>query len=279
MLTTNELKKVSVSLIETRENKKYLNLYHNNVFASNNGGGSIKSVNSIYEYDSKDLIILCNETKLKGSSESCEKIIYNSINHNDTIAVNEDINYSLFTYGEFWRQKIITESSSKYAGLRKTESDSSQPLENNDVSFEDYLSQKITPKFLSIIKDEYFEFGYTSKSEELVRDQLSLNALAARNWLNEIFITYYSKESVLIGLLRIISRFEPSLIYPQGQTMALAALSHRSNEVKELGVRAFEQWCDNESVNILKSIDKKIPLWLLEYVNDVIRDIEEQLCL
>lgn len=143
---------------------------------------------------------------------------------------------------------------------------------------EEYLRKHITPKFLSLIKEEDFEFGFISRSEELIASQLQINALATRNWLNEIFINHFDNEVVLIGLLRIIGRFDESLIFPQGQTIALAALSHSNDEIKELGVRAFEKWCSAESLSILKKLNLN-SVWLQEYVNDVINDLEEQLCL
>lgn len=143
---------------------------------------------------------------------------------------------------------------------------------------EEYLRKNITPKFLSLIKEEDFEFGFVSRSEELIASQLQINALATRNWLNEIFINHFDNEVILIGLLRIISRFDESLIFPQGQTIALAALSHSNDEIKELGIRAFEKWCSAESLSILKKLNLN-SAWLQEYVNDVINDLEEELCL
>src|SRR5690554_582539 len=143
---------------------------------------------------------------------------------------------------------------------------------------EEYLRKNITPKFLTLIKEEDFEFGFISRSEELIKSQLKINALATRNWLNEIFINHFDNEVVLIGLLRIISRFEENIIFPQGQTIALAALSHSNDEIKELGIRSFEKWCSAESLNILKKLNLN-STWLQEYVNEVITDLEEQLCL
>lgn len=147
-----------------------------------------------------------------------------------------------------------------------------------NVSKEEYLRKYITPKFLSLVKEEEFEFGFISRSEELIREQLQINALATRNWLNEIFISHFDNEIVLIGLLRIIGRFDESIIFPQGQTIALGVLSHSNDEIKELGIRAFEKWCSAESLSILKKLNLNSS-WLQDYVNEVITDIEEQLCL
>ncbi len=140
------------------------------------------------------------------------------------------------------------------------------------------LNNKYTSEFISLLRDEDFEFGYTTRSEKLILNQLQINALATRNWINEIFIKHFSDEVIIIGILRILGRFEPNQIFPQGQTIALAALNHENDEIKELGVRAFEKWCSIESLNILKKLQVNTP-WLNEYITDVIKDFEEQLCL
>lgn len=140
------------------------------------------------------------------------------------------------------------------------------------------LDKRFTDEFLSILREEDFEFGFISRSEELLNEQLRINALATRNWLNELFIKYFSDEVIIIGILRIIGRFEPNQIFPQGQTIALAALNHSNIEIKELGIRAFEKWGSHESLEILKNIQVDTPPWLKEYIEDVIKDLKEQLC-
>lgn len=140
------------------------------------------------------------------------------------------------------------------------------------------LDKNYTRQFIKLLKEEEFEFGYSTRSEEILNEQLKINALATRNWLNEIFIQNFQDQSIIIGILRIIGRFEPSVIFPQGQTIALAVLSHSNDEIKELGIRAFEKWCSIESLEILKSLNIESP-WLKEYIKEVISDFEEQLCL
>ncbi len=152
---------------------------------------------------------------------------------------------------------------------------SSQNKENHDI--EKYLKENITPKFLYLVREEDFEFGFTPESEKLIREHLEIHALATRNWLSEIFITYFKDEIVLVGLLRIMAHFQEKDIFPQGQIMAIAALSHSSDEIKELGIRAFESWCSAESLDILKNLDIKTT-WLKEYADQVIIDIEKHLC-
>lgn len=161
--------------------------------------------------------------------------------------------------------------------IPKNEINSSSENKRN-VPQEEYLRENLTIKFLNLIKDEDFEFGFISRSEELVKHELSTNALATRNWLNEMFIRYFDNELVLIGILRIIARLDESIIFPQGQTLAIASLSHSNNEIKELGIRAFENWCSIDSLRILKTLDLN-NTWLKDYVNEVISDHQIKLCL
>lgn len=142
---------------------------------------------------------------------------------------------------------------------------------------EDYLNKYILPIFISLLREEDFEFGYITRSEEILRDQFKINALATRNWLNEIFLKYFNDEQILIGVLRIIGRFSEQMIFPQGQTIALASLCHKNDEIKELGIRAFEKWISYDSLNILSKI-KTETHWLQEYVDQVILDLNEELC-
>jgi len=139
-----------------------------------------------------------------------------------------------------------------------------------------FLKDKITSQLLETILEESFEFGIKSKSETLIEEQLQKNELATRNWLNEIFVDYFDDEKILIGILRIIGRFDERIIFPQGQTMALAALNHKNPEIKELGIRAFENWGSLNSLKILENIKIGIN-WLENYKDQVISDLKEEL--
>jgi len=145
-----------------------------------------------------------------------------------------------------------------------------------NIERESFLRKYVTKQFIETILEESFEFGIKSKSEKIIEEQLKINALATRNWLNEIFIDYFNDEKIIIGIIRIIGRFDESLIFPQGQTMALAALNHKNSEIKELGIRAFENWGSYNSLRILENISINID-WLNEYKNQVVEDLKEEL--
>lgn len=143
----------------------------------------------------------------------------------------------------------------------------------------DYLEQKITPLLISLIKNEDFEFGKKNETVKLIEQQLEFNSVATQNWFNKLYIKYFaSDEKILIGLLRIVESLNETSLHPTGEIMAIAALSHKNDEVKELGVRIFENWCSLNSYEILKSI-KVETVWLQEYITQVIKDIEIELCL
>lgn len=218
--------------------------------------------------------ILYSSQKEKDGSQSLFSDVDYSLSSQKT---KKFINRNTFN-NLFVKESNVSNYSFFYEALTPTIDTTSSSENQINGKREKYLRKNITPKFLSLIKEEDFEFGFISRSEELIKEQLQINALATRNWLNEIFVNNFDNEVILIGLIRIISRFDESLIFPQGQTIALAALSHFNDEIKELGIRAFEKWSSVESLNILKKLNLK-SVWLQEYVDDVINDLEEELCL
>lgn len=135
------------------------------------------------------------------------------------------------------------------------------------------LEKDFTEKLLSLLREEYFEYGYENQCDILIKQQININAAVTREWLNKIFNANFDKPFILIGILRLISRFEHEFISPEGPCMAIAALSHKNLEVIECGIRAFENWESLSHLSILKnvSVDKK---WLQDYLNQVIKNIE-----
>jgi len=138
------------------------------------------------------------------------------------------------------------------------------------------FKNKYTPEFLRIIFEENFEYGFNSLSDLFVKQLMEMNDGITREWLNSIYRDYWHDARVFIGLLHVISHLEYEQICPEGPTMAMAALYHPSVEVRECGIRAFENWGASESLSILRNFrcDEK---WLQEYVEQVVSDLEEEL--
>ena len=137
------------------------------------------------------------------------------------------------------------------------------------------LRRRFTNVLLGLIQEENFEYGIETKADRLVRHQMSLNALATKEWLNYMFVENFSDVVIVVGILRIIARMEYLDVHPEGQTMSIAALSHRDPEVQECGVRAFESWASLQSLSILENLHLSTD-WLQEYVNGVITDLRDE---
>lgn len=137
------------------------------------------------------------------------------------------------------------------------------------------LRLRFTEKLLTYFVDEDFEYGIKTKADILVKEQLAVNTLATKSWLNDIFVNNFANTNVLMGILRIIARIDYSVISPEGPTLAIAVLSHKDIEIQECGIRAFESWGTLECLKILLNIKTTTP-WLMTYVNDVISDLQKE---
>ena len=145
----------------------------------------------------------------------------------------------------------------------------------NKERFEEF-SREQTKELFRIINEQDFEYGFESQSDRFVKKLMNINSSVTKEWLNSIFIEYFDNPKILIGLLQIISHMEYLDIYPQGPTMALSILSHKNAEVQECGIRAFENWANAQSLDVLRNIQCS-EIWLQEYVEEVISDIEKEL--
>lgn len=139
----------------------------------------------------------------------------------------------------------------------------------------DSLRASFTDQLLDLIREDDFEYGIDTKADMMARDQMKRNALATKSWLNSIFVENFDNSTILVGLLRIVARLNYFDIYPEGQTMAVAALSNSNVEVQECGIRAFESWATLESVHVLESITVSAG-WLQDYADQVVVDLRKE---
>jgi len=154
----------------------------------------------------------------------------------------------------------------------------------SDISVENRINKQCLDRFrkefsnnlLKCLKEQDFEYGVDTPADKLVRKMFVENESIAKEWLNELFVENFNDQTVIIGLLRVISHFDYQEVAPQGPTMALAALSNANAEVRECGIRAFENWSNLESLKVLKHT-KCDEEWLDDYLKQVIADIEEEL--
>ena len=135
------------------------------------------------------------------------------------------------------------------------------------------LEKNFTDQLLYCIQNEHFEYGYENQADIIVKSFMLKNSTITKEWLNRIFIRYFNNSEIIIGILRLISRFDYEDMSPQGATMALASLSHQDLECKECAIRAFESWSTYESLAILRFVSVEDD-WIKDYLNSVILDIE-----
>lgn len=154
----------------------------------------------------------------------------------------------------------------------------------SDISLENSLNRQRMDRFraefsanlLKLLREQDFEYGVDTPADELVRKTFTENQSIAKEWLNQLFVENYYDQTVIMGILRVISHIEYQEIAPQGPTMALAALSNKNAEVRECGIRAFENWSTLESLEVLKNV-KCHEKWLNDYLQQVIADLNEEL--
>jgi hypothetical protein len=155
-------------------------------------------------------------------------------------------------------------------------------IRDNDTSIENMvndnrisiLEQGFTCRFISTVLEENFEYGIASKAHVLVKEQMKINAVAVKDCLNKIFRENFTKNiRILIGILQVISRFRKEELFPVGETMAIASLSHEDDVVKETGIRVFESWGGKDSLETLENVSISSS-WVKEYLDEVISDLK-----
>jgi len=127
--------------------------------------------------------------------------------------------------------------------------------------------------FLALLYDSDFEFGYETPADEYVRDALEEYDTFACSWINELFLDQFESARVTSSLLRVIAHFDYDRLYPQGMTIAMAAMTHPDVFVRECGIRCFENWEAPENLPLLKTIALE-DSWLKKYAEMVITDLE-----
>jgi hypothetical protein len=108
------------------------------------------------------------------------------------------------------------------------------------------IEQKFSRQFVTHILEDDFEYGIDSRANATVREQMKINAAVTKDWLNRIYVANFKNSEILIGILRVIARFEKEEIFPTGYTIAAASLSHKDEIVQETAIRAFESWGGNK---------------------------------
>lgn len=140
------------------------------------------------------------------------------------------------------------------------------------------VSIKDSAMLQSLLEKEDFESGIENPSERYFQELFIDNHDSTMNMLSKLFLDNYStdgrKVNILVGILHIVSHKTYHEIFPIGQTLALAALSHKDNEVAEYGIKCFENWGNADGINKLSAVEFSTS-WLCDYANQVIMELRE----
>lgn len=173
-------------------------------------------------------------------------------------------------------EKIVTAEDPVLDALIDFSESSKSGIENilNKRRLEQFRETHLS-ELLRIIREQDFEYGFNSSADLFVRELMNLNSTVTKEWINAVFLDYFDDPKIIIGLLQIISHIAYFQIEPQGPTMAIAALKHADAEVRECGIRAFENWSVNQSLMVLSNV-KCHEKWLQDYLDQVISDLQEE---
>jgi hypothetical protein len=129
-------------------------------------------------------------------------------------------------------------------------------------------------QFLASVKESVFDYGYSSDAENYFLSTIENVGEICLLWLTEVFAENFDKAEVIEGLLRVIANIPYDTIDSTGLTIATAALSHKSDVIKENAIRAFENWNDERCLPVLENIECAND-FLQEYLDSVIAGIKE----
>jgi hypothetical protein len=125
----------------------------------------------------------------------------------------------------------------------------------------------------AMLQEEITESGIANPSEKIIESLYAEDKQKANILLNKLFLENFHTPHIIAGILHIISHFDYDIVSPEGQIMAIAALSHKDVEVREYGIKFFENWQHKDGIRILEQI-KADERWLQNYINLVIRDLK-----
>lgn len=139
----------------------------------------------------------------------------------------------------------------------------------------DNLMKELTPKLITELKYLPLDDSEITNAEKLALDiEKSYSVRVLGEVLQNIYIQYNDYCNMLIGICKIIGRFELKEVMPWGPTMLMGLLAHKSEAVKEYAVSVVENWSDVELLPVLRNLDCS-SRWLKEYIDDVVKYLEE----
>lgn len=138
----------------------------------------------------------------------------------------------------------------------------------------DNLVEELTPKLMTELKYFSSDDSEITSAEKLALDiEKSYSMRVLGEVLQNIYIQYNDYYNMLIGICKILGRFELKEVMPWGPTMLMGLLSHKNETVKEYAVAVVENWAEVDLLPVLRNLDCSSH-WLKEYIEDVVKYLE-----
>lgn len=141
-----------------------------------------------------------------------------------------------------------------------------------DSKLRHMLREKLHQQFVEVAREENFEYGYTQPSERLAKQIAKDVPGVFGDVVQGILLRESADPVVMVALLNAVASLPYEMVWPFGQTLAIAAIALPAIEVKDAAIRAYETWGHPEGVGILKNIECPWP-WLDDYRKQVIADL------
>lgn len=133
---------------------------------------------------------------------------------------------------------------------------------------------------LNLLENDIYEPGVITQLQRYIERQLKEENAGnqpkgIQQLLGDIYLECFQNSvAMFVNLLQVVSQIDYALISPAGPIMAIAATRHEDCEVREYGLRCYENWEDKASLKILKKLHFE-ETWLQNYLNMLIADLEE----
>jgi hypothetical protein len=146
-------------------------------------------------------------------------------------------------------------------------------MTNKRFKIDHHLMQgSFNSNLLTRIEEDTFMPGTVCDTEryilELARDGGWAETMS---WIQEFFYDNYRKPAILEGLLFALSHIKYDLMEPKsgGVLIAMAAISHPDDGVRDMAVQVFENWNSLKFFPLLSSLGDRFPEQR-EYINKVL---------
>ncbi|MEG9198754.1 hypothetical protein [Lactococcus lactis] len=177
------------------------------------------------------------------------------------------------SFNSSFRNDLTTKVVQKFGSGTSTDN-------RNEEEKERYMNYQYN-NLKNILCTENFESGIESNAETFIRALLKKDKTLAQQLISNLFYNSFGQKNnkdieILIGILNIISHLEiNNKDYSMLKVIALAAISHKNDDVKDYAVQCFENWNDPSDISTLKNIQSQAS-WLQNYIDKVIKSLSSK---